>query len=675
MSNCVNINSLEHLPAEQTLLVHYTITCTGTWYLGQLLTAYRNVCDTDWTVMYPNHQHPRHTDFPITVSNPGTPATFAWNYGGILGISAENFDEQHSYLTQLCLYNYECTNTGVDPTTGVSSGVVTGGETGTGGGGIIINPPFTPIKPPRIPPFNPTPIPVYIEPDPVTPGVLQFRPGVQQDPYSQWTGQNSGQPSGHTQYNTSVSQVNVSTNEFSSTSVSLVNLNQVIQPNTTTSIFRPSEVGGGSVSNPYLAFNPFSRSPAIPNSPGLAGGAVQTFSTIDPNTIEVSLEGSAPGTLSANIIEVGSTYQPSVGQVNIPSVDYSSHIGIYIPSTEITYGDPLVASVAFLPPVGVEIQGRIELYAQDSVGSRLIQTSASYIASNTVPLTCGVVVASSQFRLGQITITAKVLDTQDRVIAIKSILGVILEVNNTGLEQTSKVTIGEELPAIMRNSSTSKISNTPIVLDLPEDKSRHIVLEAATSQTKISAILVTKYNTQDSYQLTVHNKGLSDTDYINESDGTVINNPLLFFTTDKFKINNNVVYPHIHTVGFSDVSIPGIKYLILEVAPAINNIRGNTSGKLYLSENFKLRTVTCTVTNTSVVAKLPYIGHKVGLVIHGPVNGYVPETYSVIERITDTIGNVTWSGLTLSKGDYISIIKTENNVLNPFSTPIYTTKY
>lgn len=675
MSNCVNINSLEHLPAEQTLLVHYSITCTGTWYLAQLLTAYRNVCDTDWTVMYPNHQHPRHTDFPISVTTPGTPATFAWNYGGILGISAENFDEQHSYLTQLCLYNYECSNTGVDPTTGVSSGVVTGGETGTGGGGIIINPPFTPIKPPRIPPFNPTPVPVVIEPDPIIPGVLQFRPGVQQDPYSQWTGQNSGQPSGHTQYNTSVGQVNISTNEFSSNSVSLVNLNQAIQGNTSVSIFRPSEVGGGSVSNPYLAFNPFSRSPAIPHSPGLVGQVAQTFSTIDPNTIEVSLEGAAPGFLSANIIEGGAVYNPSIGQVNIPSVDYSAYISVQLPSVEIIYGQALVASVAFSPPFGVEIEGRIELYAQDAIGSRLIQTSASYITNNSTPLTCGVSVASSQFTLGAVTITAKVLDVQDRVIAIKSVLAVILEVNNTGLEQTSKITVGEELPSIMRNSSTSKISNTPILLDLPENTSRHIVLESATAQTKISAVLVTKYNTQDSYQLTVHNKGLVDTDYISEADGTVITNELLYFTKDKFKINNNVVYPHVHTVGFSDAAIPSIKYLILEVAPAIDNIKGDTFGKLYVSESFKLRTITSTVTATSITAKLPYIGLKVGLIIHGPVQGYVPDTYSVIEKITDSIGNVSWSNLTLSKGDYISIIKTENNRLNPFSKPIYTTRY
>lgn len=118
MSNCVKITDLEHLPVEKTLLVHYNILCTGVWHLSQLLTAYRNVCDTEWTVMYPNHQHPRHSDFPIAVPVPGRPAIFAWNYGGIQGISGENFDNNHSYLVQLSLFEYGClyTGSGISPT-------------------------------------------------------------------------------------------------------------------------------------------------------------------------------------------------------------------------------------------------------------------------------------------------------------------------------------------------------------------------------------------------------------------------------------------------------------------------------------------------------------------------------------------------------------------------------
>jgi hypothetical protein len=98
--------------------------------------------------MFPNHQHPRHTDLPIHVPGGGATATFAWNYGGIRGISPENFDENHSFLTQLSFYDNNCS--GVTPTgtgtgiTGTPTGTgLTGEPTGSGvGGGIVLNPPW-----------------------------------------------------------------------------------------------------------------------------------------------------------------------------------------------------------------------------------------------------------------------------------------------------------------------------------------------------------------------------------------------------------------------------------------------------------------------------------------------------------------------------------------------------
>ena len=167
MSYCVTINNLEHLPAEETLLIHYNISCSGIWDLNQLATAYRNVCASGWTVMYPNHQHPRHSDFPINVTSSAN-ATFAWNYGGIQGIDPQNFDETHSYLVQLSVYDYVCSNSGQytgsgDPTSGEITGT-TGATGSTLGGGRIPRIP----KPPGggggggrpgsvIPPLKPAP--------------------------------------------------------------------------------------------------------------------------------------------------------------------------------------------------------------------------------------------------------------------------------------------------------------------------------------------------------------------------------------------------------------------------------------------------------------------------------------------------------------------------------------
>ena len=172
MSYCVTINSLEHLPAEETLLIHYNISCSGIWHLNQLDTAYRNVCDSGWTVMYPNHQHPLHSDFPISTTS-STNATFAWNYGGIQGISAVNFDENHSYLVQLSIYDYYCLNTGEppggNPVTG-GGGVFTGnsstGSTAGGGGGGKSPPP----PPPGGGDPNPIPFLKPVPPPPPPPG-------------------------------------------------------------------------------------------------------------------------------------------------------------------------------------------------------------------------------------------------------------------------------------------------------------------------------------------------------------------------------------------------------------------------------------------------------------------------------------------------------------------------
>lgn len=139
MPNCVNITRLEHLPLEETLLIRYTISCTGVWDLVQDYTAYRNVCDSEWTIMFPNIQQPRHSDFPLIVtnSNLGFEYGFAWNYGGIQGISAVDFNESSSYLVQLTLYEVGCNNiilqTGdpVDPQTPNTGGNFGGGRPGT----------------------------------------------------------------------------------------------------------------------------------------------------------------------------------------------------------------------------------------------------------------------------------------------------------------------------------------------------------------------------------------------------------------------------------------------------------------------------------------------------------------------------------------------------------------
>lgn len=175
MPAALTIVRTEHLPEETTLLIHYSIGQAGTWSLAQLLSAYRSVLDNGWTVMYPNTQHPRHTDFPITVAENGNVAgTFAWNYGGIRGVDPENFNSERSYLIQLTVYNPD-----EGTVTNQTQTATAGGETNSSTGGQV-TPASVPTKatpPRRVPPRIKTP--------PVRPGPLPPTPGpVVKDAYA-----------------------------------------------------------------------------------------------------------------------------------------------------------------------------------------------------------------------------------------------------------------------------------------------------------------------------------------------------------------------------------------------------------------------------------------------------------------------------------------------------------
>jgi hypothetical protein len=170
MPSSLTILSTEHLPEESTLLIHYNISDGGTWNLAQMLTAYRNVIDTGWTVMFPNTQHPRHTDFPITIPQGGSaPGVFAWNYGGVRGIDPENFNNERSYLVQITVYNTdEGTITNQTPAGTVSSqtNVSTGGQVTPANVPTKSSPPRRVPPRTKTPPIRPSPIPPPLGPTP-----------------------------------------------------------------------------------------------------------------------------------------------------------------------------------------------------------------------------------------------------------------------------------------------------------------------------------------------------------------------------------------------------------------------------------------------------------------------------------------------------------------------------
>lgn len=170
----LTILGTEHLPREQTLLVKYGLSETGSWMYSLCHCGYRGVCQDNWVIMIPNHQHPRHTDAregqALTVGAGGTKGIFAWNYGGIVGVAPEDFDSDHSYLVQLTMMK-DCspiapTGNRIEPTGKIGVGPT--GFTGKFGGPIVTGKRIPPDVPdpqspptPGIPPLIPPPNPGY----------------------------------------------------------------------------------------------------------------------------------------------------------------------------------------------------------------------------------------------------------------------------------------------------------------------------------------------------------------------------------------------------------------------------------------------------------------------------------------------------------------------------------
>ncbi len=609
MPNYININSLENLPAEQTLLINYTISHSGTWYLSQLLTAYRNVCDSGWTIMYPNHQHPRHSDFPIIVGANGGTATFAWNYGGIQGILPENFDNYHSYLVQLSIFEYYCVNTGESPSTGSNTGGSTGTSTGStgsggsggstgvgggGGGGGGGGPGGPHPELPKIPTEPPIQDPVHGS------GKVIAYP-------SEWV------------------------------------IPDPVSPNLSIPTIRPE----------------------IPNIPWSVNSTI-------------SFPEGEPANPNSAIITPQSL---------------SQYLDLQVVSTEVYQGTSVVASTVFSCPVDIDC--RIIITIQDSTTSLVVGSTGYITCASGDPLPCGGNVNTGSLVVGGAILIARVYDRNNNILALKSILiNILPSFTNTGTGGSEPVG-GITLPVALVNENTNGISSAGITIDLPSNSSKLVILEATSPQTTFSALLKTKHGNQDSYSLTVFapttetvtsSPNVAISRLVTQisipsilsseiSDNTLLTAPIIR-SDSKYKINGVESYPDSHTVGIATTTIPSTTLLVVKVSPSINNQPGSTIGSIYTSSNFRKRSVAVSsISSTSVTAYVDLAKSVYGLVINGKQPQYVPETYSVKLSTSNMIGAITWSNLSLEKGDYFSIIESSNGYVNPFKPPVFIGQY
>lgn len=468
MPDCIRINGLEHLPLEETLLIHYTVVCSGLWDLSQNLTAYRNVCDDEWTVMYPNFQHPRHTDFPLLVPPGGLQGTFAWNYGGILGIDPVDFDDNHSYLTQLTIYEYDCYYTGVTgqpSTTGQTGSMPTGVDpSGLNPVPSLPRPPHSPPLPPphtpvpgrppvRFPPNpdptspNPLPVPgprpisirnpVPGDPDPVPSGepeppIVREEPrsGEGNDPTRQWTPiSNVGVYNlrGETQTpNTSAGSnpilathlgVNLRGQEIyteptTAPVTSVINVSLNTNQNTYNTVTRPGQTSLAS----ERYYESELRSSFIPTVPSTS---IRTPQEGGSNSFDIgAVEGNTAG-LPGHLGNIRSLQRPggvqnlvSLRQIDTSHILVGSFVALQVNNDEIAAGMPLVVTASYFPPEGnqASVQGTVYLLASSEDVYELVSGTNS-TCSSTNMFQLGITASTYGISPGRATIVLVVRET------------------------------------------------------------------------------------------------------------------------------------------------------------------------------------------------------------------------------------------------------------------------
>ena len=496
MGHCIDIIGVEHLPLENTLLISYNITCSGTWNILQNDSAYRNVCDDFWTVMYPNTQHPRHTDFPISVaSNSSIQGTFAWNYGGIQGIGAENFDPMHSYLVQLGIYNLDCDST--TQTGGGGGGGTTGGgggTTGTTGGGTSL-PGGRPPRNPPVPgiPDPPTPVVIRVPASPVDPGVsippggggggstgvsgrqqyipttpvfvennhipdldptlvtisasptnpfrtevgYQIPPRVITTTTQPISVENGGSiifNGNSTSFPTNGATLNVQVSNIPTVNTWPSNISNTVFGQSNPNVILPNENNGGNIVIEYPDLNP-----AIGSIPTRVTQDDLSETNIDVSLNTYSMYGNTDGNLSRfnyDAIKVDNQASSvSLRYLDTSSILSASTAAIKVSSDDIIQGEALFVSTLFKTPDGVEVYGHSELWLIDSQNRNILVKSTSDSIFSTSSIACKI--TTYQSPVGPNTLLLLVKDSSGKVIGITSkkfiIRPVIIQSNSNQL--------------------------------------------------------------------------------------------------------------------------------------------------------------------------------------------------------------------------------------------------
>lgn len=709
MSECIRINSTQNLPEESTLLIHYTITCTGTWDLLQFATAYRNVCDTEWTIMYANDQHPYHTDFPIRVTTPGYSATFAWNYQGIRGIDRENFDSNHSYLTQLGIFNLECSVTGHTGGGGGMSGS-TSGNISFSGRPNFRSPPI-PIRSFPQPPFPPPPPPGdrfrfhLISGAPLGgppgggggTGNPPRRVGIavpeirrpRRDPIL------SGQPTDITRR-----EDNLRSNPGGI-------FNPERPPNSISfrrgdSVFGETEGYQNGIS---LTWNPvnqagFSSNPIVTSNPSVLpetrdrnefnnynrprrelnsrieddnGGGTLNFPNSDNRLVSNDsdrIDYSEPGNkasitnssqtrlYSSDITPIKST--DPIESLKTENVLEDSVCNISVGRSTVSYGERIVVSAAFYPKSNTVIASA-ELFSLTDSGDkiRLFYTEQRECNSN-APLVLAGQVGSHVYR-NHVYFVFIVKDNEGKIIGVNSVFVNILPKDT--FVQTKPAVYGDKLPQAILAYTT--LSNANYV-DLEFD---------TTFQREILIAPITLGQTEDLELLLVSQVGASFE--ITAYDPDLIPLAVIDRSVSPLRKGEEYIHPEAHSCYLKIPDRNATQTRI--VLRPLDAVSGYHRVRLFFSQKFALKTPTITVSSfngssANVAISSPYCSSNTKLIVNGKEKGRISSTSSSYIGLTSQLGALSLSGVALTAGDWLSVFLEEKGKYN-LSTPVYEVRY
>lgn len=730
--DCLNINSLEHLPEEDTLLLHYTITCTGTWQLSQLYTAYRNVCDTDWTVMYPNDQHPRHTDFPVRVTSQGFAGTFAWNYFGIRGISAENFDQNHSYLTQLTVYNLDCGSTGSSGSTGGNSGTGNtgggGGGGGTGGGGRrIVYTPGPPAPPGDGRPPNPNPIPRPVLPALPSPGGIRSGPptprsphgpdtgpGVRRDPRGpvtpgprlpplpppipprsgDWSGDifkrrpplpiigdrfsNIGAPP----FTTEEQLHNGITIDWSP--INTVGFNE--RPNTITSS-RSTYYSRDEFEQNYTSGSDFSLDDRYLNE-----SFDDRNNTLFPATIR-NQENTNPPKLSTTSPQIKTSEGLSsiqkfyfgknkpessgISLFSIPTESFlaGSTITLSLGDQLISQGEKFVASAIFYPQEGQEVVAKLSLYCLLPSGADyLLLETDTKVTNYDSPLVLGGSFNSSLIGTrGHILAIAT--DSDGLIIGVTSqeIVIVPQELALESKQRTNSDRLPSKLLSFIGSSESSRIE-----LNFDAGESKYLIVSSNSGYSDSSLTALFNSSTDDSYKITVYDiSGYADSSIASPLE--MLSNPgtgnYLGESSERFVIGDVYSYVESNNVTISNLTKDS-PIVRLEIAPFGIADSSAQHGYLYLDGNHSLReashsTSSVTSSTATITVYMPYAYTNVKLIVNGKTRGQVTSSSASYIKSLGSAGEAVFTNVSIARDEWFSIVKQNREMFNITRDTIY----